>query len=59
VAERTWGRRAAIKVPNPEHVYRKIRIRYRMDIDAARAAMAKATELFEKLGQRGGTQPLA
>jgi hypothetical protein len=59
VAERTWGRRAAIKVPNPEHVYRKIRIRYRMDIDAARAAMAKATELFEKLGQRDGTQPLA
>jgi hypothetical protein len=55
VAERTWGRRTAIKVPNPEHVFRKIRIRYRMDIDAAREAIAQAAELFQKLAPRDKT----
>ena len=55
VAERAWGRRTAIKVPNPEHVYRKSRIRYQMDTGAAREAIAQVSQLFQKLQQRRRT----
>lgn len=53
VAERIWGRREAIKVPNPEYVHGKVRIRHQMDIGAVRDAVAQAAELFKKIEQRG------
>lgn len=47
IAEKTWRDRKPIHVVNPEASYKGIRMRYRMDAVAAKAALEDATALVE------------